>query len=71
MKTTKLAEDALMSIVYDACMIYRHELLMYPKTARTPEKFARDYTLHLTSGLEFKESDEGEDKNERRKKEDS
>lgn len=71
MKTTKLAEDALMSIVCDACRIYRHELLVYPETARTPEKFARDYTLHLTAGLEFKESDEGENKEGRREKEDS
>ncbi len=71
MKTTKLAEDALMSIVYDACTKYRHELLVHPETARTPDKFARDYTLHLTSGLEFKESDEGKDKEEQREKEDA
>ena len=49
MKTAKLTEDEMLSIVCDACRIYRHEVLVYPETARTPEKFAHDYVLHMTA----------------------
>lgn len=58
MKSTEFVKQELEAWVADVCRIYRHEVLVYPETARTPEKFAHDYVLHMTSAMDLEDDKE-------------